>query len=182
MNDIIISEILNTITTALFGIVIIICVAWIVITAITALKGRANTRTRAEIYNRLIDKFGTAPEFIQFLQSDAGLKFIEENTAQSAAVLAPLGKILASIQIGIVLALLGAGLLVTGNVFGESLGGDLYIVLTVGGIIGLTVGTGLLIAAAVSYRLCKAWGILMTSKEKETNQSPPSAASDFEKP
>lgn len=170
MNDIIVSEILNHITAAVFGVVIIICTAWIVITIVAALKQRANTRTRAEIYNRLIDKFGTAPEFIQFLQSDAGLKFIEENMAQSGATtLAPLGKILASIQIGLVLALLGAGLLVTGNILGGSLSGDSYIGLAVGGCVGLMVGTGLLISAAVSYRLCKAWGILMTNRQKETN-------------
>lgn len=162
MNDIIVSEIINGVTTALLGAVIIVCVSWIVVTVVTALKGRANTRTRAEIYNRLIDKFGTAPELIAFLQSDAGLKFIEENTLQPAA---PLGRILGSIQIGIVLALLGAGLLVTGNVFGESLGGDLYIVLTVAGVAGLMIGIGLLIAATVSHWLCKAWGILPT-KEK----------------
>ena len=166
MNDIIVKEILNSITTAVFGIAIIICVAWVVVTVVTALKGRANTRTRAEIYNRLIDKFGTAPEFIHFLQSDAGLKFIEENTVQAAA---PLGRILASMQIGIILTLLGAGFLVTGNVFGESLGGDLYIVKTVGGIVGLTTGIGLLISAAISYRLCKAWGILTTNEKTQAS-------------
>ena len=166
MNDIIVSEILNSITTTVFGVVIIVCAAWIVVTIVTALKGRANTRTRADIYNRLIDKFGTAPELIAFLQSDAGLKFIEENTVQPAE---PLGKILASIRIGVVLTLLGAGLLITGNIFGESLGGDLYIVLTVGGIVGLMIGIGLLISAAVSYRLCKTWGILTDSEKAQTS-------------
>jgi hypothetical protein len=164
MNDIIVSEILNGITTAVFGVAVIICVAWVAVTIVAALKQRANTRTRSEIYNRLIDKFGTAPEFIAFLQSDAGLKFIEENTVQ---VVAPLGKILGSMQIGIILTLLGAGLLITGNVFGESLGGDLYIVLTVGGIVGLTIGIGLLISAAISYRLCKTWGILTTNEKTQ---------------
>jgi len=100
MNDLIVSEILNGITTAVFGVAVIICVAWVAVTVVAALKQRANTRTRAEIYNRLIDKFGTAPEFSAFLQSDAGLKFIEENAVQAAA---PLGKILGSMQIGIIL-------------------------------------------------------------------------------
>ena len=162
MNDLIIKEILETITAFAVGVTIIICAAWIVINIIKTMKQRADTRTRAEIYNRLIDKFGTAPEFIAFLQSDAGLKFIEENTVQNAA---PLSKILAAIQIGIILTLVGIGLLVTGNIFGESLGGDLYIVLTVGGIIGLMVGIGFLISSMISYRLCKTWGIL-TANEK----------------
>ena len=164
MNDLIVREIINGVTTLVFGVVIIVCVAWIVAAVVTALKQRANTRTRSEIYNRLIDKFATAPEFIAFLQSDAGLKFIEENAAEPSV---PLGRILASVQIGIVLALLGAGLLVTGNIFGGSLGGDLYIVLTVGGVIGLMIGGGLLISAAVSYRLCKAWGILPAKEKKQ---------------
>jgi hypothetical protein len=135
------------------------------VTVVAALRQQANTRTRAEIYNRLIDKFGTAPEFVAFMESDAGLNFIEENTVQPAA---PLGKILASTQIGVVLTLLGAGLLVTGNVFGESLGGDLYIVLTVGGIVGLMIGIGLLISAGISYRLCRAWGMVANKGEMPT--------------
>lgn len=166
MNDLIIREIINGVTALVFGVVIIICISWVAVTVVTALRQRANTRIRAEIYNRLIDKFGTAPEFIAFLESEAGLNFIEENTVQSAV---PLGKILVSIQIGVVLTLLGTGLLITGNVFGESLGSDLYIVLTVGGIIGLMVGVGLLISAGISYRLCKAWGMLANKEKSRAN-------------
>ena len=167
MNDLIVKEIVSGVTALVFGVVIITCLAWVAVTVVRELKERANTRTRADIYNRLIDKFGTAPEFIAFLQSDAGLKFIEENTVQTAV--APLGKILISIQIGVVLTLLGSGLLVTGNVFGESLGGDLYIVLTVGGIVGLMIGVGLLISAGISYRLCKAWGMLTTNEKQQVS-------------
>ena len=166
MNDLVVNTIINGVTALVFGVVIIICITWITVAVVTALKQRANTRTRAEIYNRLIDKFGTAPEFITFLQSDAGLKFIEENAAQTFA---PLGKILVSIQIGIILALLGAGLLITGNIFGGGLGGDLYIVLTVGGVIGLTIGSGLLISAVVSYRLCRAWALIPSVEKEKAN-------------
>ena len=162
MNELIIKEIISGVTALVFGVVIITCISWVVVTVVAALRQQANARIRAEIYNRLVDKFGTAPEFVAFMESYAGLNFIEENTVQPAA---PLGKILASTQIGVVLTLLGAGLLVTGNVFGESLGGDLYIVLTVGGIVGLMIGVGLLISAGISYRLCRAWGMVANKKE-----------------
>jgi len=163
MNDIIVSEIMNGVTALAFGLAIIICVAWIVTNVVAALRQRTNTRTRAEIYNRLIDKFGTAPEFIDFLKSDAGLQFIEENTAPDSV---PLTKILGSIQLGVILVLLGGGLLVIGNIFGGSLGGDLYIILTVSGTVGLTVGVGFLISAGIAYKLCRAWGILAPVKEQ----------------
>ena len=157
MNDLIVKEIVSGITALVFGVVIISCLTLIVVTVVRELKGRANTRTRADIYNRLIDKFGTAPEFIACLQSDAGLKFIEENMVQTAA---PLSKILFSIQLGVVLTLLGLGLVFTGNYYGASLSEDSNIALSIGGIVGLMTGAGLLISAAISYWLCKAWGIL----------------------
>lgn len=160
MEDAAIKGILEDILAFAVGVTVIICLAWVVINIIRTMKQRANMRTRAEIYNRLIDKFGAAPEFIAFLESDAGLRFIEENTVQNAQ---PLGKILASLQLGIILTLLGIGLLITGNIFGGSLGGDLYIVLTVGGVVGLMVGVGFLISSMISYRLCKTWGILTAS-------------------
>ncbi len=166
MNELIIKEIISGVTALVFGVVIIASISWIVVTVVAAFRQQANARIRAEIYNRLIDKFGTAAEFVAFMESDAGLNFIEENTVQPAA---PLGKILASTQIGIVLTLLGTGLLITGNVFGESLGGDLYIVLTVGGTVGLMVGVGLLISAGISYRLCRAWGLLTNKERTQVN-------------
>ena len=142
-----------------FGVTLIICVAWIVINITKSLKQRANTRTRADIYNRLIDKFGTAPEFIAFLQSDAGLRFIEENTVEPAA---PVGRILTSLQIGIVFSLVGLGLLFVAGTE-NSVGHDFYIIVMMIGIVGLTIGVGLLASAYVSQRLCKAWGILSTT-------------------
>ena len=157
---------MDNLSAMALGMTVIISVAWIVVNIAKGLKQRANTRTRADIYNRLIDKFGSAPEFIDFLKSDAGLSFIEENVVQTAA---PFGRILTAIQIAIVLSLLGAGLLITGNIFGGSLGGDLYIVLAVGGVVGLMIGIGLLISAGISYRLCKAWGILATNEKTQSN-------------
>jgi hypothetical protein len=64
-------------------------------------------------------------------------------------------KILGSIQKGIILSLVGAGLPILGNVFGSQMGGDLYIVLTVAGTIGVMIGIGFLISTAISYRISK---------------------------
>jgi hypothetical protein len=42
-------------------------------------------------------------------------------------------------------------------------------VLTVGGIVGLMIGVGLLISAGISYRLCKAWGMLTTNERQQAS-------------
>lgn len=151
--------IFENLTMASLGISLIICIAWIITNITRSLKQRANTRTRADIYNRLIDKFGAAPEFIAFLQSDAGLRFIEENTVEPAA---PVGRILTSMQAGVVLSLVGLGLLFIAGTE-NSVGHDFYIIVMMIGIVGLAIGVGLLASAYVSQRLCKAWGILSTN-------------------
>jgi hypothetical protein len=163
MDQIVIHEIFSNLTPLLLGITVVICITWVAVNIVKALKQRANLQTKTELYSRMIDKFGAAPEFIAFLQTEEGRHLIEENITQSAQ---PMRKILGSIQIGIILILLGTGLLALGNIFGSSLGGDLYIVLTVSGTVGLMVGIGLLISVIISYQLSKAWGLLPV-KEKE---------------
>ena len=158
----IVHDIASEIVPLVIGVTLIICLMRVVISILKFLKQRANLKSKTDLYNRMIDKFGAAPEFVAYLQSDEGRQFIDENIVQSTS---PLSKILLSIQIGVILTLLGIGLLVLGNIFGGSLGGDLYIVLTVSGTVGAMVGIGFLISAGISYKLCKIWGLL-TLKEK----------------
>ena len=167
MDNLTANNIANGIASLSLAIAIIISAAWIIAKIITALKQRANTRTEAQIYNRLIDKFETAPEFIAFLESDAGLKFIEDSAPRPAVMI---GRILTSTQIGIVILLIGAGLLVSANIFSgpSALSDDFYKILTICGLVGLTIGIGLLISAAISYYTCKAWGLLTATDTRSS--------------
>jgi hypothetical protein len=160
MNDLTVNSILNTASAMVIGMTIVICAAWIIASIITSMKERANTRTRADVYNKLIDKFSTAPEFIEFLQSDAGLRFIEEQTVE---VSLPMSKILSSIRLGVNLSLAGAGMLLVANVFSNEFGA-FYVAMAVGGTVALTIGLGFLVSALISYKLCKHWGLLTGEK------------------
>ena len=166
MEDSTIHEIFSGMAQMVIGTTIVICMTWIVTTIVRALKQKANQKSRIELYNRMLDKFGAAPEFIGYLQSDDGRKFFEESAVESSAS-SPMRKILFSIQIGVVATLFGLGLLVLANLFDQSLGGDLYIVLAVSGTVGAMVGVGFLISTAISYKLCKMWGLLEVKKTSE---------------
>ncbi len=157
MDDLIVNSVMNTVSAVVIGATIIICSAWIITSIVRSMRQRANTRTRAEIYNRLVDKFQTAPEFIEFLQSDAGLRFIEEQTVEARQ---PLTTILTSIRLGVSLALIGLGMITVSNIWDNILGTDLYIVLALGGTVALTAGAGFIISAAISYKICKLWGLM----------------------
>lgn len=173
MDERIIHEVFSGIAPIIVGTAIVICITWIVIAVIKAMKQRAHQRNRIELYNRMLDKFGASPEFLGYLQSDEGQKFFEENAVESPGASSPMRKILTSIQIGVIATLFGLGLLTLANLFDRDLGGDLYIVLAVSGTIGLMIGIGFLISTAISYKLCKMWGLLT---EKES--SPKEAKSD----
>ena len=168
MDDLTVNSVLNTVSAVVIGATIIICCAWVVTSIVRSMKQRANTRTRAEIYNRLVDKFETAPEFIEFLQSDAGLRFIEEQTVETSQ---PLTTILGSIRLGVSLALIGLGMITVSNIWDNTLGNDLYIVLALGGTVALTAGAGFIISAAISYRICKSWGLMPDVKADKPDAS-----------
>jgi hypothetical protein len=162
MDDQMLNHFMQNLSPMVIGIVLIIASAWVIGVVVTAFKDKSNLKTRADLYNRLMDKFGSASEFVDYLQSETGRQFFEELPVNNPS---PIQKILKSIQIGIILTLLGIGLLVLGNIFGESLGGDLYIVLTVSGTIALMIGVGFLISTGISYYLSKSLGLLSPNEK-----------------
>lgn len=92
----------------------------------------------------LLEKFASAHDFAEFMQSPAGQKYVMSFTD---AVTSPRNAILKSVQVGIVLIFVGAGFL--------SAGGP-YVLLTEGfGNVFVCVGFGFLISALVSYFLSR---------------------------
>ncbi len=125
----------------------------IVVQFLTKIKA---IRARTEIHNRLVDKFGSAPEFFQFLQTEGGQSFLESVTVEQSTAAE---RILSSIQKGILLTLLGLGLLLLGILLAGRIGEGqtpLYIL----GVIAVSLGVGFLVSAGISFRLSKAWGLV----------------------
>jgi hypothetical protein len=103
---------------------------------------------RAELRKHFLDKFGSGRELTEFLATPQGGNFLKE---QEMGQRPPKEHVIRSIRGGIVIAGLGCGFL-----------GLLHFEwdLIYPGILLLALGVGLLIAAAVSYRLYKKWGML----------------------
>lgn len=148
----------------LIGVAFVWGTAWVIGAIVTAWRRRAETRQRADLYNRLMDKFGSSTEFLDYLQSEPGQKFIDELTAKAES---PIYKILNSIQKGIILTLTGGGFLIMINLFSASLPQDAFTALAVLGTAALLIGIGFLAASAVTYLLSKAWGILTIKRPSE---------------
>ncbi len=166
MNELAVNSITNTISAVVIGSTIIISSAWVITSVVASMRQRANTRMRAEIYHKLIDKFGSASELIEFLRSDAGLRLIEEQAVEPSQ---PLAGILRSIRLGVSLALVGGGMIIVANIWDMTLGHDMWVALALCGTVALTAGVGFLIAAAVSSKLCKRWGLMPNVRREGAN-------------
>jgi len=110
------------------------------------------TKMQAEMQTRLIERFGSAEELVAYLGSPAGQKFVESATIERRN---PFGRILGSIQAGLVLTLAGAGFLFIQGRWPEVEEGFLFL-----GVMGIALGVGFLLSAGAAYFLSKSWGLI----------------------
>jgi len=112
---------------------------------------------RIETFNRLIEKFGNAKDFVEFAQSPQGKKMLED---QGVARPNPLNKVLRILQAAIVLIMAGVGLSINGMRL--SAVADVNNVrqgmqsLSLGTTV-LSLGVGLLIVSGISFYLVRKW-------------------------
>ncbi len=112
---------------------------------------------RIESFNRLVEKFGSAKEFIEFAESPYGRKLLEEPIVSKAN---PLNKILRFLEAGVLALLLGAGFWFNGSRLVKNT--DLSSLsegsnwLNIGSLF-LFMGTGLLLVAGISYIFVRRW-------------------------
>jgi len=134
---------------------------FLVSAGLNARKASAMIRSRAELQTKLLDRLGSGREVVDFCQTEGGKQFVEAlslGTVESPASKgSPTERILASVQKGIILTLLGFGFLLLAWKFHRDDPGDVF---TVIGIVGLSLGIGFLLSSGASYRLSKSMGIL----------------------
>jgi hypothetical protein len=120
--------------------------------------GRA-FKTQAEVHGRLIEKFGSSQEMLAYMETDAGKRFLE---AAPIATEMPqqripnlVARVIATLQIGVVLTLLGAGLL-----FMRHSVPDGEAALLVLGVVVLMPGIGFMISAGITWVLARRLGLI----------------------
>jgi len=121
---------------------------WVILLSVLATMGTllyiiATTlrrRQRHQMQQHVLDKFASAKDFADFLQTPAGQKYMM-NFADTAVSVK--GSILNSVRLGIVLVFTGVGLQTTSF-------GAMRV-----GVVLATVGVGFLVAAGIAYVLAR---------------------------
>jgi hypothetical protein len=132
---------------------------WIIRALLATWRYNRLIKAQAEIQSRLLDKLGGSEEMVRYLESGAGRQLLEAPPAERSR---PFGRILGSLQAGVILTLAGAGFLFLRGQFPEE--GDGFAVL---GTLGLALGLGFVASGALAYFLSRSWGLLDAGERSE---------------
>jgi len=128
----------------------------------------------------LLDRFSSNQELLAYIQTPAGRHFLESapiaTHTDPRSMSAPVGRIIFSVQVGIVLALVGVAFhIVSASIATQELSQPLFVV----GMLATAVGIGFVLSAGAAYMLSRRLGLLdrspLASTSNNAGVSPPNA-------
>ena len=127
------------------------------------------SKVNAEVHNKILDRFGSNEELLAYIDSPAGRRFLEAtpiapNAGAPGRVAAPYGRILLSVQVGVLLLGLALGLMWVSSRAIEEVR-EVFMGLS---IIGLMLGLGCIVSAGASYVLSRKLGLLQDTPVRPT--------------
>ncbi len=162
----------QNVMTGLFVLVVIGTISAAVVTLVKHFVGHRRwlraTKIQSEFHNRLLERMGSSAEVLAYTQSSGRdlLPTMPQPDMAAPALTAPFGRILWSVQAGVVAAAGGIGLLIVKQYVAEEVA---QMLLTLGVLI-LSLGVGFALAAAASYMLSQRLGLLSPSRLPERRE------------
>ena len=130
-------------------------IAWIIKIFQTNRRTLKLANMQMQTQNRLIDKFDNVEDLQAYLESDAGSQMIQATPLEKST---PYGRILGSIQAGVILSLGGLAIFLMSNYVPGQEGEDFAMMFL--GTLGIAIGVGFLISAGAAFWLSKSWGLI----------------------
>jgi hypothetical protein len=148
------------------GLMVLSVFIWLVRTIVDHRRWLRTSKVQVEMHTKLLDRLTTNEDLMAYAQSPAGSRFLESTPisleAESRAS-APVGRIIWSMQAGIVLMALGGGLLWVQKDAIEEVRQGISVIQAIVG----SVGVGLIVSAVVAYVVSGRLGILPPKKAEE---------------
>jgi hypothetical protein len=133
---------------------------WLIKTLVDYRRWYRLSKVQTEAHNKLLDRFTANDELLAYIATPSGKRFLESAPimldTSSASIGTPLKRILWAIEIGLVMASGGGGLLFA-RPFVPAEAGQMLSVL---GIFAIAIGSGFVLAAASSYLISRQLGVL----------------------
>jgi hypothetical protein len=137
-----------------FGLAVGLLV-WLIRTLVDYRRWSRLAKVQTDAHTKLLDRFTANEDLLAYIQSPAGAKFLESSPisldATPRSVGAPLGRILWSVQGGVVLIAGGIGLHIVGGRVTDAASQAASQSLHALGVIGIALGVGFVISAIISF-------------------------------
>ncbi len=154
-------RVMSNVAPMIVMVVLLIALAWIIRTLVESRRWTRVFTLQSEVHGKLIDRFASNQELLGYMETDAGRRFLEAapivTQPDSRRMPNLVSRIVATLQIGLVLMLLGAGLVtLRGSV------GDAETTMLVLGVIALMPGIALIMSAGILWLLGKRLNLMET--------------------
>jgi hypothetical protein len=140
----------------------VFALAWLIRTLIEQKRWKQLSRTQGEVHNKILDRFSTSEQLLEYIRTPAGGKFLESapiplyvERPGSGKTSTLAARIMWSVQLGVVIIIAGLGMLLLSLVFDKDSSQGLFAL----GAIALCVGAGFIASAAVSLKLSRRLGL-----------------------
>ncbi len=146
---------------------------WLIKTVTDTRRWTRLLKAQTEAHNKLLDRFGTNEDLLAYIATPAGKRFLESTPIvlepASTSVGGPMRRILWAIEIGVVLACGGGGLMIARR----NLPGDLPQMMWLVAVFAISLGIGFILAAGASFLLSRRMGILgpAVSRDERTTDA-----------
>jgi hypothetical protein len=159
-----VGETLGGVAALIVFLTVVSAIAWIIRTVIEHRKWQRMSKTHVETHTRLMERLTSNEDLITYMQSPAGQRFLNAAPipVEGGRMLsAPFGRILWSVQAGIVVALLGVALIyASGRFAGNETFGEAELPLFVMGAAAMAIGAGFFFSSFMAYGLSRRLGLL----------------------
>ena len=140
-------------------------IGWLLKSLIDYRRWLRLSTVQTDVHTKLMDRFTSNEDLLAYIQTPVGRRFLESAPIplESAprAIAAPIGRILWSVQAGLVIGLAGAGLLLASARM-SAIGGDAadFAPVVYGiAMLAVAIGIGFVLSAVVAYGLSRRLGL-----------------------
>jgi len=135
-------------------------IMWVIRSVISYRSWKNIVKIQTEAHTKVFDRLSSNEDLMAYIQSPAGQRFLTSTSTavdfSPRTIGAPIGRILWSVQAGVVIAIAGVGLFIAKSIVIEEVAQVLHVI----SVLAMAVGVGFVVSALVAYALSQRLGLL----------------------
>lgn len=166
-------DLMEVISVFIVMVTIVGAATWLIKTFVEQRRWSRVSKTQYDVHSKLLDRFASNQDLLAYIETNAGKRFLESAPVplsvepKSRPLHAPVGRILWSVQGGLVILAFGLGLRFVSMSIEKELVGPMAAL----GAIVIAIGLGLLASAGAAYLLSRKMGLWQPPADPAIDQA-----------